>query len=473
MFKILYIILSLLKITKLKILFVHTHFRHGARGSSKGGFSGIGKDYLGINWETNGELTNVGMRGEYLLGYYTKMKYKNFLSEKFDPREILIYSTFIKRAIHSGYSYVHGLYPPLNKENYLNQYQINNSFPPGNVNDNLIKENLKLGNFALDKGLNVIPVKVFNMKDHEFLLFDVASLSDCQPIYELRKIEKKNKELIDFTNYFKEKYGKNLENFFKKENTDFKWEFLNIQDLCDNFVSDKTNGEDLSEFQKITKINFTEFEKDCHDEFAINFLNYQFSNKDILFMSQTPVMKNLINYMKNRIYIEENNLNDLNYSSPKLVVYASHDSTMSGVMIWMKEIFGSKYVEPTFSSSIFFELHKNDNLNELKGNYEDYYIKFFANSEELINLNFKFFIEKAEEYLWSDKQIEKYCRFNIVNIDIKMKKIKIYLFILFGLFVLLILMIFFSKDILFYKKEKINDEGKELEDILIKEENKE
>ena len=60
------------------------------------------------------------MRGEYLLGYYTKMKYKNFLNEKYDPREILIYSTHIQRAIHSGYSYVNGLYPPLNKENYLN-----------------------------------------------------------------------------------------------------------------------------------------------------------------------------------------------------------------------------------------------------------------------------------------------------------------------------------------------------------------
>jgi hypothetical protein len=177
--------------------------------------------------------------------------------------------------------------------------------------------------------------------------------------------------------------------------------------------------------------------------------------------------------MKNRIYIEENNLNDLNYSSPKLVSYASHDSTMSGVIIWMKEIFGSKYVEPTFSSSLFFELHKNDNLNELKGNYEDYYIKFYVNDEELIKLNFKFFIDKAEKYLWSDKEIENYCHFNIVNIDIKMKKIKVYLFILLGLFVLLILMIFCSRDILFYKKEKINDEGKEMEDILLKKENKE
>ena len=34
-------------------------------------------------------------------------------------------------------------------------------------------------------------------------------------------------------------------------------------------------------------------------------------------------------------------------------------------------------------------------------------------------------------------------------------------------------MIFCSRDILFYKREKINDEGKEMEDILIKKENKE
>ena len=64
-----------------KLLFVHVHIRHGARGSSKGGFLGSGKDYLNINWETNSELTEIGIRQEYILGFNTRIKYKNFLSK--------------------------------------------------------------------------------------------------------------------------------------------------------------------------------------------------------------------------------------------------------------------------------------------------------------------------------------------------------------------------------------------------------
>ena len=464
--QILKIIISVLSLSYEKLLFVHTHFRHGARGASKGGFEGLGKDYMGINWETSGELTEVGMRGQYILGYYTKMKYKNFISDKYDPREILIYSSRIRRAIHSGYSYLFGLYP-FNKENFLNNYQINNSYPPGNINKELININLKLGNFPIPNGLNIIPIHIFNIKDRYFFLFDSIILSDCQPNHDLRKKALKSKEIVDFVQYFKNKYGEQLNHFFKIDKTDFEWEFLNIQDLCDNFVSDKTQGENLSYFYEHTKINFTEFEKDCHNEFAINFKYYIFNNKDLVFMSQTPIMKQLIKYMKNRIYIEENHLNDLNYSSPKIVAYSSHDSTMSGILIWMKEIFGSKYVEPTFSSCLFFELHKKDNLNDLKGTFEDYYVKFLMNDEELINLNFKFFIEKSEEYFWSEKNIEDFCQFNIINIDIFNAKIKRYLLILCFLFMIFIMMIFYLKNILNNIKSNKKEEGKELEEILV------
>ena len=74
-------------------------------------------------------------------------------------------------------------------------------------------------------------------------------------------------------------------------------------------------------------------------------------------------------------------------------------------MLWMKELFNCKTILPLFGSSIYFELYKNDNLSSLKGNFDDYFIKYIINDEELIYLSFKEFKEKSEKYFWNDKKI--------------------------------------------------------------------
>jgi len=479
-----YIILILIIKTISKLIFVHTHFRHGHRGSSKGGFKGSGIDYININWLTESELTDIGIRQEYILGYNTRIKYKNFLSKNYNPNEILIYSTYVNRAIQSGYSYLNGLYSfNFNNENfdnknfniknynnsnlYLTEKQIKKSFPLNLINNDIQKEIQKLGNLTLPNGLNIIPIYIFNRKDYNFFL---SSPVNCKIIYEIRKNILKSNLIKNTIKDFKDKYKNKLDIFFKLKNINFTYDFINITDFCDNFISDLIQFINLNDFYNITKFNFNNLQNDCYKIFKINLEDYQFGNKKILFMSQTPIIKNLINYMEKRIFIEEGILKENIYEKyPKFLIYSGHDSTLIGIMLWMKELFNCKTILPLFSSSIYFELYKNDNLSSLKGNFEDYFIKYIINDEELIYLSFKEFKEKSEKYFWNDKEIFDYCKFDIVNVDFKNNEIKFYLFIIFGM-VILCLILFYYFICLFLKierKKNKENKGKELEDILV------
>ena len=61
-----------------------------------------------------GELTGIGERMHYLLGFRNRKRYieeKQFLSEKYDPHEILIYSSYYNRTLVSAASQLQGFYP--------------------------------------------------------------------------------------------------------------------------------------------------------------------------------------------------------------------------------------------------------------------------------------------------------------------------------------------------------------------------
>ena len=74
-----------------KLIFLYTHFRHGARAPQKVNASFY--DMLGQKWTNPGELTGMGQRMHYLLGLRNRIKYikeRKFLNETYDPHEILI-----------------------------------------------------------------------------------------------------------------------------------------------------------------------------------------------------------------------------------------------------------------------------------------------------------------------------------------------------------------------------------------------
>ena len=62
------------------LVFVYTHFRHGARGTSSS-IDKDGIDFFGEAWIAPDDLTGVGLRMHYALGLRNRKKYQNFLKK--------------------------------------------------------------------------------------------------------------------------------------------------------------------------------------------------------------------------------------------------------------------------------------------------------------------------------------------------------------------------------------------------------
>ena len=78
-------------ISSSQILFVFEHIRHGARGPWKDLDLTTYTDIFGEYWQGLGELTPSGIRQHYLLGVRNRKKYNTFISEYYNPNEILVY----------------------------------------------------------------------------------------------------------------------------------------------------------------------------------------------------------------------------------------------------------------------------------------------------------------------------------------------------------------------------------------------
>ena len=64
------------------LVFVYTHFRHGARGTSSS-IDKDGIDFFGEAWIAPDDLTGVGLRMHYALGLRNRKKYLSFFEEYF------------------------------------------------------------------------------------------------------------------------------------------------------------------------------------------------------------------------------------------------------------------------------------------------------------------------------------------------------------------------------------------------------
>ena len=113
-----------------KLLFVWEHFRHGARDPYTKVNKKTWKDFIGVQWQSEGELNAIGLRSHYLLGIATKKRYNNFLSKSFDINEMFIISTERNRTIMSAMANLQGLYKNYTTPN-LTERQVtitNNNF---------------------------------------------------------------------------------------------------------------------------------------------------------------------------------------------------------------------------------------------------------------------------------------------------------------------------------------------------------
>ena len=410
------ILISLFHLNFQKLLFVNIHFRHGAR-SSLILIDKHNRDLLGNIWEKRGILTSKGKRQVFLNGIKHREKYSHFLSNKYIEDEIKAYSTDSYRSISSLECYLNGLYQ--NNDNITDNIlkKEDTVYPPGNMSINMINQVEELDLNVIPKDNHIIPINIFQKSDHSFVLHEPKKISDCQKIAEIREENVIINHINEKAKIFEEKYSDKLDKFFllnniSLNNIQFNYTFYLIGLFCDTLYADFIDKKNISIL--IKDLDFDELYNDCLNFLSMIQSDYVSGNKDVVYMSQSPPIKKLISWMDQRIELDKKGkTDDIISGFPRFTIWSGHDSSISTFEKFMKQVFSTKWIFPEFSSTILFELHKNDET-------QLYEIKYFVNDELLLTANYDDFKNKVMNVIWTDEEIEKFCQFSIIHID-KMK----------------------------------------------------
>jgi len=400
-----------------KLVFVMTHFRHGARAPQN--YYKDHLDYIKQSWTNPGELTGLGQRMHYLLGLRNRIRYIDeykFLNETFNPHEILIYSSPFNRTINSVSSQLQGLYPQsIKKGEIIRDDQEPYSRPQVRINYTKIdEEKEKLGHYALPNSMIIAPVRMINNNERKITVYDIEPCT-----FKRDEIKKKNSEtlesLINIVKNFAERYGERLDNFYGKKENYYNISFLD--NFCDAFIAGYTDRRNLEELEKVD-LNIDELKDYCYEFQKLNFRDWiAGDDKHVLaHVEVSKLMKEFIHYMLKRVDADIRN-EDIkskyeDYSRPKMMMISAHDATISMNEIFLMQVFGEKqdfYKLPLFATQIAFEIITDDNKENRTR--DDYYIKYYFNDDLIFTKKIQEFIDKVTPHIWSDKQINDFCGF--------------------------------------------------------------
>ena len=187
-----------------KLLWAFEIFRHGARSPYSRFHESNSKDLFNMTWSGIQELTNIGKRQHFLIGYRNHKRYiieKKLINKTYDPREIHIFSTNINRTIESPASQLQGLYLAGEGPN-LTDAQIKRAIPP--IDNKLYDDILdKLGNEVFPGNINVVPIHILEES------YKINSLYEEEYCKGLKGSEKKKNKEKMFKNFYK-KYITNM-----------------------------------------------------------------------------------------------------------------------------------------------------------------------------------------------------------------------------------------------------------------------
>ena len=419
----LFILISIiaLSISADKLVFVLTHFRHGARAPQYYYDQENHLDYILEKWERPGELTAMGQRMHYLLGLRNRERYINnthFLSEKFDPHEILIYSSQFNRTLLSAESQLQGLYPQyLYLGEILNDEQIEKAKPQVNLSDDIIEQMNKLGEKALPNCMTVAPVRMITHSEKKIILYDIPKCLFRRDEY--RDINYKNLDTMkNKVKEFNDKFKSYLKDIYVNIN-DFNISF--IDNFCDAFIAGYTEGKNMTKINQ-TGVNKLELLEYCYEFFKFGFRDWIHGNKErtLATLEVSKLMKEFIYYMKKRVdadIIEEDISKELeDYSRPKMMMISAHDSTISAYEMFLAKVFNNNdannfYKYPKFATQIAFEVVTDDSIDSKNKKYSDYRIKYYFNDQFIFEKKMDEFIKNVEANLWSDEKIDEFCGF--------------------------------------------------------------
>ena len=389
-----------------EIRFAFEMFRHGARGPLN--IKQDGKDIYGETWNHDGELTEVGMRQHYLIGYRNRQKYKNFLSTSFDPKEMYVISTNVNRTIMSAYSQLQGLFPDGTGPE-LNEKQLNYALPP--IGDVDYSEEIKrLGKNALPNKSDAYPIHLFDYNARYFYLRDSKV---CPGIAPLIKENLKKEILKNYMDNFNQTYGETFQKILNVNSTYF-YDYWSMYGIADTFVSDVTQGKELNVL-KDAGIDFEKFNKTAFEFLEIDILEIGVGDKDkiIPLVSMSPIVLDVLKWMEVRIKNDINSIGYNGFESPKFVMYSAHDVEMGAIQLYLNSTltYPDIYYTP-FASSIFFELYRPDNVENPSKLTEDDYEVLINYNDHFTKLPFTEFKKGISENSYDAEKVASVCQFN-------------------------------------------------------------
>ena len=379
-----------------KIIFVFEHVRHGTRTPPFDEDSNY-IDQFGTKWEGDGELTTIGKRLHTILGIQNRMKYSSLINfSKLDPKEIKIISTNSIRTLKSLEAELHAMYIP-GTGDILTEKEIKIAYPPGK--DFLPKgieiEISNLEDAAVFNKTNLFPIQFFPTGK----VF-INEPDQCPYMTEYRKIlaKRTNESLYKFTKEFENKFGDKLSEYLGYKNNDWLYDFDSLIAVTDNYICNYDNDKDLTDF--LTKTGFNKEEFHNYTIRVKEFYLFNLSSDEIAGdLGATPHMVDLLDYMEKKV----KNESYYSYSAPKMVIQGGHDTTVNLIQYFMFTAFNIpvKYVK--FGAHIYFELHKDDNINN------KYFVRYFYDGEKLLEKDYYEFKKRVSEVIWSNQKIKEFC----------------------------------------------------------------
>jgi lysosomal acid phosphatase len=375
-----------------KVVFVFEYFRHGARSPSDLFENDV--DLFQEKWNGLQELTNVGLRQHYLLGNHIRNKYPDLINyEKYNPKELEVFSSMTNRTIMSARAQTYGLFDTV-KSAKINEKQKNTSIPYYLLNE-IDQYNINSSVYP-DFYPEEIPIHIIDYKEK---LFQLEKNDVCPAIKKIRKENQKKKEITEFVQKFNDTFGKDLLNIYNiTDNKDFFMDIENVNDLCIGIIIAKFDDRKL-DFLK-DKIDLEALHQMSKEYFNLKVtLVYAQDEKGLLgIIGSSILIRKILSYMERVRDDKKKNLNDY----PKLLLLSSHDTAISSLEDLLLNLFNIEVLPPSYSSSYIFELNEENN---------EYSVNIVFNNEVLKNIKYNDFKNKIEKDSWTYEQTGKYCGF--------------------------------------------------------------
>ena len=400
-----FLIITNFKQTKEEIEFVFEHFRHGARSSVF-----VNKEYMDmydIKWIGDGELTSVGMRMLYLIGVHIRNKYSNLINKNTSPKELLVFSTDLNRTILSAESQLLGMFPPEKGEEIPEKY-MKRSYLPNKIPKEAQDEIDKLGNISIPSKIRAIPINFFHKEKKPYLLTEEE---ECPRTKYIKNENYKKKDVQDFIKQFRDKYSDKLMKYFNITDKAMFDNYYFLLEVTDHFIASYIHKRKNLVLFEEEGINLKEYYEECVKFKNISMYEIE-TTKEVGIMASSPIFKDILHYMDNIIlnYKQKNDQLKKKKNTSKFVMYSGHDYIIAAVQLYLNAAFNIPCFYPGFAANQFFELHKQNGIDEENLNENHFHVEYFFNGNLLLNVSYTEFKRKISELMWSAEQIVDFCK---------------------------------------------------------------